>query len=64
MTTEISYIDDKRLRVERPGYGWFVCESADFNRQHEGVWNSRVCAFVPQPKFSDGTPVASYEQFN
>ncbi len=64
MTTEISYVSDNRLHVEGPGYGWFTCVSADFNKQHDGVWNSRVFAFVPQIKFSDGTPVASYEQFN
>lgn len=63
MRTEISYVDGKLLRAECGYYGWFTCEAGDFCKRHEGVWNSRVFAFVPETKFSDGVPVVSYEQF-
>ena len=65
MTTTISHSGfGSFLRVECPGvHSDFICYPSDINRKHEGVWNSRVFAFVPEPKFSDGVPVAAYEQF-
>lgn len=63
MTTVISYHDGKHVDVVRPS-GRFICDASSFVRKHEGVWNGRVLAFVPTPHFSDGVPVASYEQFN
>lgn len=75
MTTEISYVNDKIVAVRCVDLNIFcmVAECREVNRRHEGVWNSRVLAFVPQyppapepfsATFSDGTPVSSYEQFN
>lgn len=35
----------------------FVCSPSDFNKRHNGIWNSKVMSFVPELIFSDGTPV-------
>lgn len=65
MTTEISYVNERVVRAECPGvHSDFVCVREDVCRRHEGTWNSRVFAFVPEVKFSDGTPVASYDYLN
>jgi hypothetical protein len=58
----MEYGNGKELFVRHPE-GCFTVSVNEYNRHHEGVWNSRVLAFVPQPNayFSDGTPVASYE---
>lgn len=47
MRAIIEYIDRKHVDVVCPD-GHFLYPADDFNRRHEGVWNSRVLAFVPQ----------------
>lgn len=69
--TEITYLDSHRVQVANK-YDIFVCAASEFNRQHNGVWNSAVMSFVPvgggclhqqddYDIFSDGTPVDHYE---
>ena len=64
MITEISYLENGLLNLTC-GNTKFVCSSRDYNCKHEGIWNSKVMAFVPHPKsntFSDGVPVSAYEE--
>ena len=78
VTTDIRYRTKNTVLV-RSQDGSFYLVASEFNRRHEGVWNSRVLAFVPQPEpvdksgyrphkrdthFSDGTPVAAYQGWN
>lgn len=85
MITTIEYGTEEFLNITTPGV-LFSCKREDYCRTHEGIWNSRVLAFVPQQSgplpspldgsenyygikrrqdtgtFSDGTPVASYDE--
>ena len=63
MTTEIRPYRAHHLVVECADLNMcFICSNTEFNKQHEGIWNSRTMSFIPQPiTFSDGTPVALYE---
>jgi hypothetical protein len=53
MTTEISYVNEEVVKVECSDLNIFcmVAERREINRRHEGVWNSRVLAFVSQQKY-------------
>ncbi len=60
MTTIISHFVNHSLIVSVPDLNMhFACDSSDINKQHNGIWNSRVMAFVPKlpDTFSDGQPV-------
>lgn len=60
MTTIISHFGNHSLIVSVPDLNMhFACDSSDINKQHNGIWNSRVMAFVPKlpDTFSDGQPV-------
>jgi hypothetical protein len=72
--TEIRYHSEGMLSITAPetefDSGQFLCPTDEYNRHHEGIWNSRVLAFVkckhdaPDATFRDGVPVAAYEGWN
>lgn len=68
-TVVITYLDDRRISViladDLFGVSNYICDPSDFNRQHNGVWNSAVMAFVKPleidedsyPPYNDNSPI-------
>ena len=49
MTTTISYFTPREHALACPDVNmYFILPASDFNRNHEGIWNSRTMSFVPK----------------